>query len=225
MTNPLARPAAAPQARAIARARPELLACEECDALYLRPALRSSEQTRCARCGKLLGRGHRLSDNALLALSLAALVVLLIANLQPLVELNLRGIRNTATLPGALWDTWVGGSPLIASLAGLAGLVFPMSVVLLRVYVLLPVVKRRLPAGWCLAMHALHIANRWSMVEVLLLAALVSIVRIAGLAHVVPGPGLFAFAALALLLAALQSAGEHRLWLLGEVDAAEAQRR
>lgn len=196
--------------------RPELLACDECDALYLRPALRSSEQTRCMRCGKLLGRGHRLSDHALLALSLAALVVLLIANLQPLVELNLRGIHNTATLPGALHDTWVGGAPLISLLAGAAGLAFPVAVVLLHLYVLLPVLTHRRPAGWCVAMHALHIANRWSMVEVLLLGALVSIVRIAGLAHVVPGAGLFAFAALALLLAALQSAGEHRLWQLGE---------
>jgi paraquat-inducible protein A len=62
-------------------------------------------------------------------------------------------------------------------------------------------------------MRALHEAARWSMVEVLTVAAAVSIVRIAALAHAEPGPGMLAFAALALLLAALESGGLKHLWL------------
>jgi paraquat-inducible protein A len=57
------------------------------------------------------------------------------------------------------------------------------------------------------------------MVEVLVLAALVAIVRIAGLAQVIPGPGLFALGTLALLLAALESAGERGLWAVVEAAA------
>jgi paraquat-inducible protein A len=202
------------------RGRPELIACDDCDALYRRPVLAPREQARCQRCGNLLARGHRLSDSALLALAVTALVVLLIANTQPLVELNLRGLRNSATLPGALVDTWMDGEPLVAPwialIAGAAGFAFPIAAVLLRLYALLPVALGRLPAGWAQAVRALHAVERWSMVEVLLLAALVSIVRIAGLARVVPGVGLAAFLVLALLLAALQAAGQHRLWQVGE---------
>ena len=50
------------------------------------------------------------------------------------------------------------------------------------------------------------------MVEVLTVAALVSVVRIGHLAQADAGPGVLAFAALALILAALESAGVRHLW-------------
>jgi paraquat-inducible protein A len=62
-------------------------------------------------------------------------------------------------------------------------------------------------------MRVLHEVGRWSMVEVLMVAGAVSIVRIAAMASAVPGPGMFAFGALALLLAALESGGLKHLWL------------
>lgn len=198
-------------------ARPELLACEECDALYRRVHLGHAEQARCLRCGNLLGRGHRISLHALLALTLTALVVFLIANLEPVVLLNLSGMRNSATLPSALWATWVSGEHLLALLAAAVALVFPLLVIVLRLYALLPLLLHDLPPRWVAMLRLLRGVERWSMVEVLMLAALVSMVRIAGLAQVVPGVGLMAFGALALLLAALQSAGEHRLWQLAEL--------
>ena len=193
--------------------RYELLVCEECDALYRRPLLRSSERARCRRCGALLGRGHALTLPGMLALTLAALAVFVIANLGPVVEINLRGVHNEASLPGALRHTWQSGEHLIAVMAGMAAFVFPLLVIVLRLYVVAPLVLwARMPPAWIAAMRALRFATRWSMVEVLMLSALVSIVRIASMAHAVPGFGLFGFGALALLLAALESAGLHRLW-------------
>lgn len=192
--------------------RPELLACDECDALYRRVELAPRQQARCARCGQLLGRGHRIALPGVLALTLAAAVVFAIANLEPLVSLTLGGAHNTTTLYDALAATWDSGEHLIALLAAAVGLVFPAAVIALRLYVLWPLLRRGLPPYWVPAMRALNFASRWAMVEVLLLAALVALVRIAGLAGVLPGPGLYAFGVLALLLAALQASGEHRLW-------------
>jgi paraquat-inducible protein A len=204
----------APSAPAVARvqARPQLLVCSECDALYRRLPLTPGEQARCARCGNLLGRGHRLGRDARLALTLACAVVFLIANLQPMVTVNLRGAAHDTTLLGALWATTAQGAPAVALLAGAAGFAFPLLVIALRLFVLAPGTRSRWPLGWRRAMRGLHFSMRWSMVEVLMLAALVAIVRIAGLAQVHPGAGLFAFGALALLLAALQAAGEHAMW-------------
>jgi paraquat-inducible protein A len=196
--------------------RRDCIVCEECDALYRRPALSSGQQLRCLRCGCLLGRGHRLDLEALLALTLTALVVFIVANTQPMVLVNLGGLGNAASLPGALQQTWAAGEPLIALLAGAVGFVFPLGMIVLRLYVMAPVATGRVPPGWRGAMRALRFATRWSMVEVLMLSALVAIVRVAGLATVQPGIGIFAFGMLALLLAGLQAAGEHRLWQLVE---------
>jgi len=205
-----------PTAPVFVAPRPDLLACEECDALYRRVGLGSSQQARCARCGNLLGRGHRLSLQATLALTLTTLVVFAIANLQPVVLLNLGGVPNSTTLPAALGHTWDSGQHAIALLAGAVAFVFPLAVVVLRLYALLPVATGRLPPRWTDAMRALRLASRWSMVEVLMLSAMVSIVRIAGMASVQPGIGLAAFGGLALLLAALQAAGDERLWRLAD---------
>jgi uncharacterized paraquat-inducible protein A len=49
-------------------------------------------------------------------------------------------------------------------------------------------------------------------VEVLTVAALLALVRIAALAQASAGPGLLALAALAVLLAALETAGLRHLW-------------
>jgi paraquat-inducible protein A len=193
-------------------ALPGLLACEQCDALYTQVRLGSGQQARCTRCGSVLGRGHRISLQGVVALTLAATVTFVIANTQPVAHLNFGGVRSATTLPQALADTWDAGEPLIATLAGAVTLVFPALVLLLRLYVLLPLAKRGWPPFWRHAMHGLQRASRWSMVEVLMLSAMVAMVRLAHMATVVPDVGLYAFGALALLLAALDSAGLHRLW-------------
>ena len=54
--------------------------------------------------------------------------------------------------------------------------------------------------------------GRWNFVEVFTIGVLLSLVRLAGLADAVPGIGLFAFGSLALLFAAIESAGVKHLW-------------
>jgi paraquat-inducible protein A len=67
------------------RAHPELVACEECDAVYLRRSLSPGAVARCARCGSTLGRGHLLALDGQLALASGALVVFVLANVSDIV--------------------------------------------------------------------------------------------------------------------------------------------
>ncbi len=73
---------------------PHLIACPDCDALYRRRPLRPGERARCSRCGAVLYRASRLSIDQMLALVLTALILLLIANLTPIVELTVQGQSN-----------------------------------------------------------------------------------------------------------------------------------
>lgn len=148
----------------------------------------------------------------MLALTIGALVVLLIANLTPVVVIDLRGAHTAASLPQAIHLTWLADEHIVAVLAAITAIVAPALLIGLRLMVLAPLVAGRKAPYFAICMRALHEASRWSMVEVLTLAAAVSIVRMATLAHSVPGPGMAAFAALALLLAALESGGMKHLW-------------
>ncbi len=189
-----------------------LLICEQCDAVHRWRALRSDEVARCTRCGAVLARGHRLDVDALLALTMAAGVVWLIAVLTPMMSLHLRGLHNAATFPEAIRATWERGEHLVALAAFLTAIVGPAILIVLRLVVLWPLAHGRRPdhIAWC--MRVLHEASRWNMVEVLMVAAVVSIVRLSSMAPAEPGPAMFAFAVLALLLAALESGGLKHLW-------------
>ncbi len=191
---------------------PALVVCEECDAVHTREALAEYEVARCTRCGSTLGRGHRLGPEGLLALAVAALIVFVIGNVANIVTLDLSGINVEATLPQAIAQTWDTGQEAVALLAGATAFAFPLLVILLRLWVLVPLVLGRRSAAFLPAMRALHWLTRWSMVEVFLLGTLVAIVRSAGMASVVPGAGIFAYAALTVLLTAEHVAGLHGLW-------------
>ena len=199
---------------------PALVVCEECDAVHARERLATSQVARCTRCGALLGRGHRLGPDGLLALSVASLLVFIMGNVADIVTLDLGGLHVEATLPEAIAETWRTGQRAVAVLAGATAFAFPLAVILLRLWVLLPLALGRRSAAFLPAMRALHWVTRWSMVEVFLLGTLVAIVRSAGMASVVPGVGIFSYAALTVLLTANHVAGLHGLWQHAEECAA-----
>ncbi|MCI4430727.1 MAG: paraquat-inducible protein A, partial [Burkholderiales bacterium] len=126
--------------------------------------------------------------------------------------LDLGGMSVEASLPEAIVQTWDTGQQAVAVLAGATAFGFPLLVILLRLYVLVPLVLGRRSAAFLPAMRALHWVTRWSMVEVFLLGTLVAIVRSAGMATVVPGVGIYCYAALTVLLSAEHVAGLHDLW-------------
>lgn len=214
--RPADAPAAPPRAAAPGIVgHPGLVVCDSCDAVHQRVRLGRGIVARCTRCGALLGRGHVVTPSGQLAFALAALLFLVIGNVAPLVTLDLQGNHAVVTLPHALRLTWQEGEALTAVLAAVTALVLPAVLLVLRVYVLLFLVNGRVPPGFRQAMHVLRFATHWSMVEVFLLSALVSIVRSAGIATLHTDIGLFAYAALTLLLTSIAASGLHAMWKLG----------
>jgi len=192
--------------------RPELVVCEECDAVYHRQTLDSDDVLRCRRCGATLDRGHWLSWDGQLALTLAALVVLIIGSLSPIVTLEMRGLRSVATLFDMTRLTWESGDELVALLSAATAFAFPLVVIVLRLWVLVPLLAGRRAPALIPAMRALRWVMRWSMVEVFMLGVLIAVVRSAGVTTVVLGPGIFAFGALTVMVTAMQASGMHGLW-------------
>jgi hypothetical protein len=82
--------------------KPELTACHECDLLLREPAIEQIQgASTCPRCAAVLSRADRDSLDKSLALACAALVLLLLANLFPIVGLNIQGQNVEATVFGA----------------------------------------------------------------------------------------------------------------------------
>ena len=189
-----------------------LVVCEECGLAHRWCLVDRGETARCTRCEAVIARPHRLSLEAVLALTLAAAALWLLAINTPLLSLSLRGGAETTTLPAAILSAWQGGAPIIAVVAGTTALLAPALFIGLRLYILFPLSVGRKPPGFAWCVRALRQAERWNMVEVFTIGVLLSLVRLSGLADASPGLGLFALGALTLLFAAIQSAGLKHLW-------------
>ncbi len=191
---------------------PRLLVCRDCAQVHQWVDLSAARMARCTRCDAVMARSHRLSIDSLTALTLAALVVFLIANGADLITIRLRGAEVSTTLPMAIIAAWRDGAPLVAILASFTAILAPGLFIIVRLLVLLPLRQGRVPRHMARYMRWMHESARWNTVAVLGVGALLSLVRIAELAEASAGPGLFAMGTLGVLLAAIESAGLSHLW-------------
>lgn len=192
---------------------PDLMACEGCDALYQRPRLRAREAAHCPRCGTLLERGWGRAHERLLPLTVACLILFAIANLFPIVEIEVQGLRSQTTLAGAVLALTHGEMTEVALLVLATTLLFPLAQLCILFYLLLPITVRGLrPAGFNVLVRAMQVLRPWGMIEVFLLGVLVAIVKLSGMARVLPGAALWAFMGLTVLLTALLAFEPKAFW-------------
>jgi paraquat-inducible protein A len=178
-------------------------ACPECDLLLNQPAPEPGDKAHCPRCGYLLQRPHKHSIERTLALSLAGLILMIPANLLPMIGINILG----NSIDGNLWtgvsvllkeDMWA-----VAILVLLSSVLLPfvnMGFAFLISFHLFIEKPNRHLVRW---MRWLQHLNEWAMLEVYALGIIVACVKLAGMAELRFGLGLYAFVGLLLVNAML----------------------
>lgn len=189
----------------------DLIACHECDLLQTEPQLAPGETARCARCGAFLARNPPDSLDRSLALSLAAAILYLIANIHPLVGLEMQGRRVEVTLFEAVQILWKGGVEPVAALVFITALLFPVLELLMFLLVLVPLRLGRVSPRLATFFRLVRSVQPWGMMEVFLLGMLVSLVKLSHLATVVLGTAFWATAALIVVLTLATRAFDTRL--------------
>ncbi|MEW9623654.1 paraquat-inducible protein A [Rhodanobacter geophilus] len=191
---------------------PALLVCEHCDTVHRRRPLARGEVAECARCGAVLERCRGMPAGTMLALLLTGLVLFVQATLWPIVTLGLNGQYVAATLWDMIHMMWVDHSQVVAVLAAATLFVFPLGKILILGWLLLYARSGRRAPGFRRLMVALHHLGPWTMSEVFVLGALVSIVKAHLYFDVIPNPGIYAYAALMLLITVFAGIDLTRLW-------------
>jgi paraquat-inducible protein A len=190
-----------------------LVACHECDLLQREVPLQGGAIARCGRCGAELYRDRPASVDRSLALTAGALVLFILANSFPILGLALQGQVINTTLYGAVERLWDEDMKSVAALVFVTTIAMPALELLALAYLLAPVRLGRVPPYFALVFRTLQAVKPWGMVEVFMLGVLVSLVKLAHLAGIVPGIALWSFAALMLVMAALASVFDPRtLW-------------
>jgi paraquat-inducible protein A len=192
-----------PAAQAIGEAGLDTVACPECDLLQQLPELPPGGKARCARCDNTLATRATDPLGRSLALTLAAAIVFIVATTAPLMGLSAVGRHASTTIGGGVYEMWRQGETVTAVIVAFCAVIAPGGYILFMLTVLLAV--RRPPAPhwigemlrWAGAMQP------WSMHEVMILGILVALIKIAELATVDPGIGMYAVGGLVVLFAAI----------------------
>jgi paraquat-inducible protein A len=193
---------------------PDLIACEHCDSVYQQRPLARREVACCTCCGAVLYRASRLNLDQWLALTVAAAITFVLANVYPVMRISLQGRQNDVTLWQSVTALAHGAIAPISVVAALSIIIVPLLQIVLLGWVLMFARTQRRAPGFVGAMKALHLLRPWSMIEVCLLGALVSIVKLSSYMEVIVGGGVWAMAVLTVLITIIASRDTHTLWHL-----------
>jgi paraquat-inducible protein A len=185
--------------------RAELLACPECDLLQSDSAIPRPRKALCARCGATLYQRHDHGLDRTAALTVAALALFVLANGFPILSLELQGETTTATLSGAVEALGLHGMPVLAALVFFTAIAMPFVQLAGLVYVIVPLRYGHRVPYFGAVFRLVQFATHWAMVDVFVLAVVVALVRLTAFANVEAGIGLWSFAALMLVMAAINA--------------------
>jgi len=174
------------------------------------PQLEPGAKARCARCGHVLASQSADPLDRPLALTLAAAIVFIVANTTSLMGLSAVGRFASTTIPYGAYEMWMQGEKITAVIVAFCAVIAPGAYILFMLTVLLAV--RRPPAPhwvgellrWGDSMQP------WSMGEVMILGIMVALIKIAELATVNVGIGMYAVGAMVVLFTAIATTFDPR---------------
>ncbi|MWJ26608.1 PqiA/YebS family transporter subunit [Halomonas sp. ZH2S] len=180
--------------------RRRLRACHECDWVVALPALKGGEKAECPRCDHTLVRRHHFPAQRSMALSIAALTALILSVAFPFVSFSVGGIGNQIELSQTATALIGFHQPIVAIAVILTIVVLPALYLVGVVWLQYGLLREKaLPASRDIARSLSHLTP-WMMADVFIIGALVSLIKVAGIAQIELGVSFWAFCAFAILL-------------------------
>ncbi|MBN7826387.1 paraquat-inducible protein A [Bowmanella dokdonensis] len=149
------------------------------------------------------------------ALLLAATILYIPANLLPIMNTRLLGRDDPSTILSGVVKLWQNGSYPIAVIIFVASLLVPVSKLLVLGWLTYSIQRQsRMLKKWRTHLYRItDFIGRWSMLDVFVVAILVSLVQMGNTMAVYPGPAAIAFAAVVIItMLAANSFDARMIW-------------
>jgi len=176
-----------------------MLVCHACG--LLSKAQPHVHEMSCPRCGDHLHFRKPNSIQRSWALLLTAMLLYIPANLLPMMHTSsLFGSQSDTIMSGVVYF-WTSGSWYLALIIFFASIMVPL-LKMVALMLLLITAQRR--SRWQLQQRTrlyrlVEFVGRWSMLDIYVVAVIVALVQLKGLATILPGPGAIAFGAVVVL--------------------------
>lgn len=171
-----------------------LRACHCCGLVHRVPHLERNQEAECIRCFSMIDSGLRSGQQSsarCFAAALGGLILYFPAILLPILEIEKLGHHHAASILGGTLDLIWHGSFFVGFVVFLFSIVLPLMKLLALLELSRIGLTHRQHQAW--TYRIVEWTGRWSMMDVLLLALLVTLVKLGDLVSFHLGPAVIAF--------------------------------
>jgi paraquat-inducible protein A len=176
-----------------------LMACHTCG--FVARSGPNTHEGYCPRCAAALHFRKPDSISRTWALLIASVILYIPANIMPVMETSsLFGAQKDTIMSGVVY-LWVSGSWPLAVVVFVASVLVPLAKIVAIVFLTASVQMRSTwqPQQRTRLYRLVELVGRWSMLDIYVIAILVSLVQLKAIATIQAGPAAIAFAAVVVL--------------------------
>jgi len=162
--------------------------CHECDLLVDMHALQEGHRALCPRCKCVLSNAYPQANVRILVFALTAIICLIMSQLFDFVELKVAGQLRNITLPETVATLFALNEWTLAVFMGGIIVVLPLLFMGALLWLVLQLQFHRTTNTSLMLLHIIRMLQFWNMAEIFFLGILISMVKVAGMAHVSIGP-------------------------------------
>ncbi len=177
----------------------QIVACPTCGLVQQLEPPPAGARATCPRCGFEVYRRKPDSRSRTLALSLAALILYVPANLFPIVTTDYWGMEEKTTIYQGVFGLFRQGNYFVGGLVFCTSILTPALKIIGLLFLCATLRWPRWKRFRTWTYKVIQVIDPWNMLEVTLLAMLVAVAELGNLATVHPGAGVFSFAAVVVL--------------------------
>jgi len=204
-----------PEQKPVTKSDKPLELCTACDYTFLKEDQEYDHRHRaiCPRCASLIEIPESVKLQRVWATLVAGIIMLFPANLLPISGVYLTGSLSQDTLMSGVMSFISMGSYFVAFVVFFASIFVPVSKILIMLYLLASVhFKWRHSIKWQMRLlHIVHFVGRWSMLDLFVLALMMSLVTRGQIINFTVGPAAFYFGAAVFLTMISTSQFDSRL--------------
>lgn len=192
----------------------DLMACHCCGLIQVIDSVQEDQfRTECCRCSSVLvqAKSHARSQSRTAAAAVAAVALFPAAIFLPILEIEKLGHHHSSSIAGGIRELFAHESYLIGTVILLFSIVLPLAKLIALIELCSLHWLQKHHRMW--AYRMMEIVGKWSMMDVMLLALMVMLIKLSGIVEFQFGPAVIAFAlCVAMSLIASMSFDPHSIW-------------
>lgn len=166
--------------------------CDQCYTLHEEVPIKDGSKACCSECGAVLYRYDSKLINHGLALSITGFIFFVLANLFPLVQIEILGNEQFITIPKTIFSLFESGFYIVGLICAFLIFIFPLMIFVVNM-LLFMLLKMERGEKWTKELLILlsHITP-WSMTDIFFISILVALVKLIGYAQIHMGVAFWA---------------------------------